>query len=404
MPLQRLYRKISVFSLASLMVGTTLGPASAQNPTPGSKPKATTQKKSDQSKQSESRPQSDLERLQMELFKNSQLNKAGSKAGSGTVGTAKNTGGAAATGTETDEELDSFGNESIKIDTDLIQLDVTVIDQLNNPIFGLNKDDFTIYENKVKQVVESVSREEIPISFGIVVDTSGSMRSRIQTISDAALGLIKQKRQDDEGFIAQFKTDYETIQDFSTDESDLEWGVGQFFTSGGTALLDAIINSSKYAQQKGKRRRKAIIVISDGLEANSNVKEQEVVDAIKENEVQLYMIGFMKDEDLSSTIGKTPAMKAKELLMRLAEDSGGRSFFPRNLTEIPAIAAQIGKDLRTQYIVSYYPTNEKKDGSYRAIRVDIAPKNGTKMVARARQGYFAGADKDGEAKQSEVIK
>src|SRR5262245_24824697 len=120
MPLRRLYRKISVFTLASLMAGTTLGPTSAQNPTQGSKPKSTNQKKSDQSKQNDTRPQSDLERLQMELFKNSQLNKAGG----GAAGAPKVAGGAA--GTETDEELDSFENESIKIDTELVQLDVTV--------------------------------------------------------------------------------------------------------------------------------------------------------------------------------------------------------------------------------------------------------------------------------------
>ncbi|HKX29913.1 MAG TPA: VWA domain-containing protein [Blastocatellia bacterium] len=301
-----------------------------------------------------------------------------------------------------DDQLESFSNESIKIDTELVQLDVTVIDQFNNPIFGLNKDDFTIYEDKVKQNIESVSAEEIPISFGVIVDTSGSMRERLQTVSDAALSLIKQKRQDDEAFVAQFKTEYEQVQDFTNDESDLEWAVSQFFTTGGTSLLDAIITSSNYAQKEGKRRRKAIVVISDGLEQNSAVKEKEVLEAIKENEVQLYMIGFIKSEELSTAFGKTPAMKAKDLLLHLAEDSGGRAFFPKDLSEIPAIAAQIAKDLRTQYIVSYYPTNEKKDSTFRSLRVDIKPKAGQRLVARARQGYFANGET--EARQSSVVK
>jgi Ca-activated chloride channel homolog len=284
----------------------------------------------------------------------------------------------------------------------LVQLDVTVIDQNNKPVYGLKKEDFTVYEDKVKQVLENVSTEEIPISFGIVVDTSGSMRPKLQTVSDAALSLIKQKRQDDEGFVAQFKTESEIIQEFTTDESDLEYAVGQFFTSGGTSLLDAIISASDYAQQKGKRRRKAIIVISDGLEQNSKIKENEVIETIKENEVQLYLVDFVRVDELSTLVGKTPAMKAKELLLRLAEDSGGRAFFPTDISEIPAIAAQIAKDLRTQYIVSYYPTKEKRDGTYRSVRVDITPQGGQRMIARARQGYYANPEK--ETKQSEVVK
>ncbi|HKX31365.1 MAG TPA: VWA domain-containing protein [Blastocatellia bacterium] len=391
---QKLYRRVTRFSSALLLVGSTLLPIAAQNPGSAPPPQPVEQEKGEKSTSPEPPksqrpdpkpdPKAQLDRLQKEILKGTQPVQSGGQS------------------SQPDDPLESFSNEAIKIDTDLIQLDVTVIDPYNNPIFGLSKDDFTIYEDKVKQSLESVSSEEIPISFGIVVDTSGSMRDKLQTISDSALSLIKQKREDDEVFVAQFKTEYETVQDFTVDENDLEWAIGQLFTTGGTSLLDAIINSSKYAQKEGKRRRRAVIVISDGLEANSSIKEKEALDAIRENEVQLYMIGFIKREELSASFGKTPAMKAKELLLRLAEDSGGRAFFPNDLSEIPAIAAQIGKDLRTQYIVSYYPTNEKKDNTYRSVRVDVKPQSGQRMVARARQGYFAGGEK--EIKQSELDK
>jgi Ca-activated chloride channel family protein len=295
---------------------------------------------------------------------------------------------------EKENEPQDLGNETIKIDTELVQLDVIVIDQNNNPIYGLGKDDFTVYEDKVKQQIESVSREEIPISFGIVIDTSGSMRNKIKTITDSSLALIRQKRPDDEGFVVQFKAESEIVQPFTNAESDLESALEQIFTSGPTALLDAIIQSSEYAHKSGKQRRKAIIVISDGLDKNSAVKEKEVIEAIKENEVQLYMIGFIeKDEQPTNAFYKSPSQKARELLERLANDSGGRAFFPRELGEIPAIAAQIAKDLRTQYVLSYYPANTSKDGTFRTVQVDVNSKGTQRLVARSRQGYYALTEK-----------
>jgi Ca-activated chloride channel homolog len=286
-------------------------------------------------------------------------------------------------------------DDTIKLNTDFVLLDVSVVDQNNQPVFDLRKEDFIIYEDKIKQNIDNVTREEVPISFGLVIDTSGSMRSKLQTVTDASLDLIKQMKQDDEAFVAQFKAEPELVQDFTKDRRELEDALGELFTSGGTALLDAIIATADYAQEKantkdGRRRRKALVVISDGLEKNSSVKEKEVLDAIKEDEVQIYLVGFLdEEEEGKSFFGKSPAKKAKELLQRLADDSGGRAFFPKEVSEMSAIAAQIAKDLRTQYVVSYYPTNDKLDGTFRSVKVSVNPKGGRKMIARTRNGYYA---------------
>ncbi len=279
---------------------------------------------------------------------------------------------------------------TIKIDTELVLLDVTVVDQTNNPVFNLKKEDFSIHEDRIKQTVESVSREEVPVSFGLVIDTSGSMRSKLQTVSDAAVSLIKQMRTDDEAFVASFKAEPELVQDFTADRRELEDAIGELYTSGGTALLDAIIATADYASEKGKRRRKALVIFSDGLEKNSSVKEKEVMEAIKEDEAQVYLVGFI-DEDMEekSLFGKSPAKKAKDLLSRIADDSGGHAYFPKDISEIPAIAAQIAKDLRTQYVVSYYPTNDKRDGTFRTIQVGVNNVGGRKFIARSRRGYYA---------------
>jgi len=287
------------------------------------------------------------------------------------------------------DDLGTSGEDRIKIDTDLVNLDVTVIDQNNNPVANLKKEDFSVYEDKVKQTIESISREEAPVSFGMVIDTSGSMRSKLQSVSDAAVLLIKQMRRDDEAFVASFKAEAELVQEFTSDRRELEDAIGDLYTSGGTALLDAIISTADYAQESGKRRRKALVVITDGLEKNSSSKEKEVMEAIKEDEVQVYLVGFVDEEEEKSFFGKSPAKKAKDLLSRLADDSGGHAFFPKDIGEIPAIAAQISKDLRTQYVISYYPSNDERDGTFRTIQVGVNNFGGRKLIARARRGYYA---------------
>jgi Ca-activated chloride channel family protein len=289
-----------------------------------------------------------------------------------------------------DQNLDR--DNTIKLETDLVVLDVSVVDQTNNPVFDLRKEDFVVFEDKIQQSIETVSRAEVPISLGLVIDTSGSMRSKLQTVTDAALSLVKQMREDDEAFIAQFKGEPELLKEFTTDRLEIEDAIGEMFTSGGTALLDAMIATADYAHEKGRHRRKALIVISDGLDQNSSLKEREVIAAIQENEVQLYFVGFIdEDDNTRSFFGKSPAKKARELLTRLADNSGGRAFFPAELSEMPAVAAQIARDLRTQYLVSYYPTNERRDGSFRAVKVTVSPPASSprKLIARTRQGYYA---------------
>ncbi|MEP7339473.1 MAG: VWA domain-containing protein, partial [Acidobacteriota bacterium] len=273
---------------------------------------------------------------------------------------------------------------------DLVLLDVMVTDQSNLPVYDLKKDDFTVFEDRVKQEITDVTREEVPVSFGMVIDTSGSMRSKLQQVADAAMLLVKQMREKDEAFISSFKAEPELVQDFTSDRRDLEDALNELYASGGTSLLDAIIATADYAQQKAKQRRKALIIITDGLEKNSSVKEREVLEAVKEDEAQIYFVGFIDEDDNEKGLfGKSPAKKARELLTRLASDSGGRAFFPKEVSEMPAIADQIAKDLRTQYVVYYTPSNSTKDGTFRSVKVVINPKDNRKLTARTRQGYYA---------------
>ncbi|MBO0725354.1 MAG: VWA domain-containing protein [Blastocatellia bacterium] len=277
------------------------------------------------------------------------------------------------------------GGESIKIPTEMVQLDVKVTDQDGRSVSGLTKNDFAVYEDKINQNIEAVSSEEAPVSMGLAIDTSGSMRPKLYTVSDAARGLIRQMRPDDEAFLVLFNTDAELVQEFTSDRHELEEALRQIYAAGGTALLDAIIAVADHAREKGRLRRKALVVITDGLEKNSSVKEKAVIEAMKVDEVQLYLVGLLEGGEGGWPFGKSQASKGKDLLVHLAEDSGGRAFFPTDIKETPAIAAQIAKDLRAQYVISYYPNNDRRDGAFHSVRVVV---NNHKLIARTRQGYY----------------
>jgi Ca-activated chloride channel homolog len=338
-------RVIIVIAPVFASLALTIGPATAQNSSQPSPASPFNQQRSDQQKTSSRRQESQDERQSQDT-----------------------------------------GGESIKIPTEMVQLDVKVTDQSGRPISGLTKGDFAVYEDKVSQSIESVSSEEAPVSIGLAIDGSGSMIAKLYTVSNAAKGLIRQMRPDDEAFLALFNTEAELVQEFTSDRRELEDALKRLYATGGTALLDAIIAAADHAQEKGKRRRKALIVITDGLDKNSSMKEKEVIEAMKEDEVQLYLVGFVDEGEPGGLFGKSPARKAKDLLVRLAEDSGGRAFFPNDVSETPAIAAQIDKDLRTQYVISYYPNNDRREGSFHSVRVVV---NNRKLIARTRQGYYA---------------
>jgi Ca-activated chloride channel homolog len=295
-----------------------------------------------------------------------------------------------------DEQPIDVSGEIVKIDTGLVQLDVTVIDQTNTPVYDLDKENFTILEDKIPQVIESVNREETPISFGLVLDASGSMRSKLTAVTASVQDLLQEMKSDDEGFVAQFQFRTELVQPFTTDKSKLKNALDTLVPDGGTAMLDAVINTSEYVTKTGKLRRKALIIISDGVERDSLSREKEVMDAIKESEAQVYFIGFIPDEESSSSLSVDANLKARSLLTRLADESGGRAFFPQDVTEMDAIARQISKDLRSQYTINYYPTNEKKDGTYRSVRVSVTSKDNRKLIARTRLGYTAKQEKEPE--------
>lgn len=295
------------------------------------------------------------------------------------------------------EEIDP--DSVVKINADLVQLHVRVIDRNNRPIDNVPQNEFHVFEDGVPQPIESFTREEVPISYGLAVDTSGSLRSQLQSVIDAGKTIINSNKPGDETFLVRFISSdkIETVQDFTSNKDLLMDGIDSFYVEGGqTAVIDAVYLSAEHVSEYKKgdendRRRRALIVITDGEDRNSFYKQEQLFARLREDDVQIFVIGFINELDKDAGfIRKSPRDKAVNLLNKLATETGGRAFFPDSISELPQIANDIVRDLRTQYVISYNPTNKTPDGSYRAIKVSVdQPSNGEKRIALTRTGRLA---------------
>ena len=295
------------------------------------------------------------------------------------------------------EEIDA--ESTLKINTDLVSLHVRVIDRNNRPIDNVTQNEFHVFEDGVPQPIESFSREEVPISYGLAVDTSGSLRTQLQSVIDAGKTIINSNKKGDETFLVRFISSdkIETVQDFTANKDLLMDGLDSFYIEGGqTAIIDAVYLSAEHVSEykrgdEGDRRRRALIVITDGEDRNSFYKQEQLFARLREEDVQIFVIGFINELDKESGfIRKSPRDKATALINKLATETGGRAFFPESISDLPRIANEIVRDLRTQYVVSYNPTNKTPDGSYRAIKVTVDQGDTSeKRIALTRNGRLA---------------
>ncbi|HEY0349664.1 MAG TPA: VWA domain-containing protein [Pyrinomonadaceae bacterium] len=296
-----------------------------------------------------------------------------------------------------DAEIDE--NSKIVVNTELVTLHVRVIDRNNHPINNIRKDDFKVLEDNVPQPIFSFTEEEVPVIYGLAVDTSGSLRPQFEQVINASKSIINSNKKGDETFLERFISSdkIETIQDFTASKDTLMDGLDQLYIEGGqTAVIDGVYLAAQHVAdyKKGSdddRRRRALIVVTDGEDRASYYPEAQLFQSLREEDVQIYVIGFVNELDADKgLIRKSPRDKAVNLINRLASETGGRAFFPQSIAELPQIANEIVRDLRTQYVISYDPTNKAHDGSYRAIKVLVAqPTGNDRRIALTRNGRTA---------------
>jgi len=291
-------------------------------------------------------------------------------------------------------------NSRLIMNTELVTLHVRVIDRNNHPINNVPKEDFRILEDGVPQPIFSFTREEVPVMYGLAVDTSGSLRPAFEQVINASKAIINSNKRGDETFLERFISSdkIETVQDFTANKDALMDGLDTLYIEGGqTAVIDGVYLAAEHVAEYKKggdddRRRRALIVVTDGEDRASYYLESQLFQRLREEDVQIFVIGFVNElEAEKGLIRKSPRDKAVALLNRLASETGGRAFFPNSISELPDIASEIVHDLRTQYVVSYDPTNKSHDGTYRSIKVTIADAPGQgKRIALTRSGRTAG--------------
>jgi len=268
-----------------------------------------------------------------------------------------------------------------EVKTELVNLNVRVIDRNSRPVNGLPETEFKIFEDGVAQQIEFFSRSEVPTNYGLVIDNSGSLRQQLEKVIEASKILVATNKPEDETIVIRFVSrDKITIeQPFTKNKTDLNDSLDNLFIEGGqTAIIDAVYLAaekvSEYEQQRGKedRKRRAIIVVSDGEDRDSYYSEAQLFEMLRETDVQIYAIGFVNELSKDSGfIAKSPQGKAKAFLQRLATETGGKAYFPNTTAELAGMAKEISSELRMQYSIGYVPTNDRKDGTFRNIKVTV---------------------------------
>jgi Ca-activated chloride channel family protein len=276
------------------------------------------------------------------------------------------------------------GGFTIRTSVDLVVLRATVRDGKGAPVAGLGKEDFQVFEDKVPQQIEFFSHEDVPVTVGLVIDNSGSMRSKRSDVINAALAFARSSNSEDQVFVVNFNEHVSMglpgNLPFTRNQEQLEGALARSKADGLTALYDAVAVALEHLK-KGKWDKKVLILISDGGDNASRHKLAEIVTMVNQSSAIIYTMGIFDAND---------GDRNPRVLKQLSRISGGESFFPESLQKILPICQQIAHDIRNQYTISYAPANMKSDGAYRAIEVK-ARKTSTRgrLIVSTRAGYSA---------------
>jgi VWFA-related protein len=283
------------------------------------------------------------------------------------------------------------GDATFSSDTRLVPLNVTVTDKGGHLVTNLPKTAFQVFENGVAQQIKLFKREDVPVSLGLIIDNSGSMREKRTGVESAALALVKDSNAQDEVFVVNFNDEIYIDQDFTGDVSLMEKGLTKIDSRGGTAMRDALWRSVEHLKEGAKRDKKVILVVTDGNDNASITTLESLTRLAQQDDVLIYAIGLLTDEE------KREAKKARRALELLAESTGGQVFYPKDVSEVERIAHQVAHDLRNQFTIAYTPSNTALDGTYRQIKVTV--KGAGNPVARTRSGYYATKDTQKSARK-----
>jgi len=267
----------------------------------------------------------------------------------------------------------------------LVVLHTTVLDDRQRFADGLKAENFRVFEDKVEQKVSVFRREDLPVSMGLVIDNSGSMRDKRPRVNEAAITLVQASNPQDEAFVVNFNDDFylDLDKDFTSSVPELKEALERIDSRGSTALYDAIVGSLDHLKKASKDKH-VLLVVTDGEDNSSHYSLEKTIRDIQKTDTVIYTIGLLSQES------KKSAKKARRALEDISKASGGIAYFPENVEDVHNICQQVAHDIRNQYTLAYYPTNAKRDGTFRAVSVEVIPPRGRgKLLARTRNGYYA---------------
>jgi Ca-activated chloride channel homolog len=272
----------------------------------------------------------------------------------------------------------------LRANADLVLVPVTITDPMNRLVTGLDKENFQLFEGNSTQEIKTFSSEDAPVSLGVIFDSSGSMRSKMDRAKDAVVEFFKTANPQDEFFMITFSDKPEVVSDFTSSVDDIQSKLIYAVPQRMTALMDAIYMGISKMRQ-AKYSKKALLIISDGGDNHSRYTENEIKSMVKEADVMVYAIGIY------DRYFATPEERlGPELLGEVAELSGGRAFTVENPNDLADVATKIGVELRNQYVLGYRPHNNSRDGKWRKIKVKLLPPKGLPPLrVYARTGYYA---------------
>ncbi len=264
---------------------------------------------------------------------------------------------------------------------------VTVTDPMTRLVAGLDKDSFVLQENGQPQQIRSFSTEDAPISLGVIFDVSGSMVDKIDQARQAVVEFFRSANPEDDFFLVTFSDQPQVLVNFTSSVDDIQKGLPYAVPHGATSLLDAIYLGID-RMREARNDRKALLIISDGGDNHSRYTEDEIVDVVREADVQIFAMGIFERG------AKTPEeLHGPELLGAISGATGGQTFFIHSPRELAPVATQIGFELRNEYLLGYRPTNPAHDGKWRKIKVKVKPPTGLpQMHVYAKSGYYAAAE------------
>jgi VWFA-related protein len=283
---------------------------------------------------------------------------------------------------ELGEVTKSGGQYVYRSQVNEVILPVIVTDTRRHIVTNLEKTNFQVYEDGQPQTIVRFSREDVPVSIGIVVDNSGSMRTKRAAVTKAVLNLIQASNPQDEVFVVNFNDDPYLDQDFTNQIGPLREALDRVDSRGGTALYDAVIASADHLAKGAKKEKKVLLVITDGVDNESRESLESAIRKVQDDQGPIiYTIGILGDE---------PGIKrAKRALQSLSDQTAGVAFFPKDLAEVDEISQEVARDIRNQYSITYKPTNPRSNGGYRKVRVEARAQGYKDLQARTRDGYFA---------------